>query len=48
MNDYPKLNNDFTRKGESDKIKSNNIGYPTLSDQTPKLSSEHQKNINSD
>ena len=46
MNNYPTLNNDFTRKEESDKIKSNN-SYPTLSNQTPKLSSEQQKNINS-
>ena len=46
MNYYPTLDNDFTRKEESDKIKSNN-SYPTLSNQTPKLSSEQQKNINS-
>ena len=51
MNNYPTLNNDFTRKEESDKIKSNNSiksanSYPTLSNQTPKLS-QQQKNINS-
>ena len=45
MNNYPTLNNDFTRKEESDKIKSNN-SHPTLSNQTPKLS-QQQKNINS-
>ena len=36
MNKYPTLSNDFTRKEESDKIKSNN-SHPTLSNQMPKL-----------
>lgn len=39
-------NNDFTRKDESDKIKSDD-SYPTLSNQMSKLSQQQKNNIES-